>query len=191
MDYRTLEITLGSAKGLKQVNVFSKMAVYAVVSVSSDRRSSHRTPSDPHGGRNPIWHSTLRLAVPAEGALSGSHSLHILLRTERACPLGDRDVGEVRVPLADLFNSEGNEGRRSVRHISYQVCPIGSGRPKGVLNFSYKLGERIPAPDPDPITDFAYPSAVDAHGARPCYRDSRRARDGDAPHLVDPYSPPL
>jgi hypothetical protein len=134
MAQRTLELTLISAKDLKDVNLFSKMEVYAVVSLSGDPRSRQRIQADRTGGRSPTWNATLRFAVPA----SGAGSLHVLLRAERA--LGDRDVGEVHIPLSELLNGA-PDGAVPAKFVAYQVRKINSGKAQGVLNFSYKLGE--------------------------------------------------
>ncbi|KAL6613860.1 hypothetical protein ACP70R_036130 [Stipagrostis hirtigluma subsp. patula] len=134
MATRTLELTLISAKDLKEVNLVSKMEVYAVVSLSGDPRSRQRIQADRTGGRNPTWNASLRFTVPA----SGAGSLHVLLRAERA--LGDRDVGEVHIPLSELL-SGAPDGPVPAKFVAYQVRKISSGKPQGVLNFSYKLGE--------------------------------------------------
>ncbi|WOL10345.1 hypothetical protein Cni_G19100 [Canna indica] len=174
MSFRTLEITLISAKALKDVNLFSKMAVYAVVSISCDSRTRLRTQPDREGGRNPSWNSTLRLTIPADAGVASGHTLHILLRTERT--FGDRDVGEVRVPLSEMLSAASGETTpRPVQFVSYQVRRTGSGKPKGVLNFSYKLGDRVEAPAARPVAyppqSATYPIAATAppypHGAPP------------------------
>lgn len=134
MAQRALELTLISGKDLKDVNLFSAMEVYAVVSLSGDPRSRQRVATDRSGGRNPTWNATVRFAVPANAA----GSVHVLLRAERA--LGDRDVGEVHIPLSELL-SGAPDGAVPVKFVAYQVRKIGSGKPQGVLNFSYKLGE--------------------------------------------------
>ncbi|KAG1371236.1 Protein SRC2 [Cocos nucifera] len=153
MAYRTLEVTLISAKDLNQVNLFSKMDVYAVVSLSGDPRSRQRTPPDREGDRNPTWNSTFRFNVPADNY--GRQVLHILLRAERA--LGDRDVGEVHVPLTELLDAAAGNG---LKFVSYQVRRCTSGKPKGVLNFSYKVREKIAAPAPAPPAAYSHPSGV-------------------------------
>ncbi|KAG6531380.1 protein SRC2-like [Zingiber officinale] len=165
MAYRPLEITLISAKGLKDVNLITKMAVYAIVSLSSDSRARLRTPPDREGGRHPTWNSTLRFTVPADADLARTDFFRILLRTERA--LGDRDVGEVRVPLSELLSGAG-DGPRPVQFLSYQVRKTTSGKPKGVLNFSYKLGERIGAPAaPAPPTGYPPQTTTYPHPPQP------------------------
>ena len=97
-------------------------------SCSTRGRRSHARRS------NPTWNATLRFAVPATGA----GSIHVLLRAERA--LGDRDVGEVHIPLSELL-SGAPDGPVPAKFVAYQVRKISSGRPQGVLNLSYKLGE--------------------------------------------------
>ena len=134
MAYRVLEVTLLSAKDLKSVNLITRMEVYAVATISGDPITRQCTPPDPHGGRNPTWNATVRFTVHANAA----GSVHVLLRAERA--LGDRDVGEVHIPLSELL-SGAPDGPVPVKFVAYQVRKIGSGKPQGVLNFSYKLGE--------------------------------------------------
>ncbi|KAK1318021.1 hypothetical protein QJS10_CPB04g00798 [Acorus calamus] len=131
---RTLDLTLTSAMDLKDVNLFSRLQVYAVVSVIGDPRSKHRTPADRSGGRNPIWNHPLRLTVDESAVL------RFLLRTVRA--FGDRDVGEVHVPLKELLSDSASVG--SAKLASYQVRRP-KGKPKGVLNFSYSFGEKVSA----------------------------------------------
>jgi hypothetical protein len=136
MAYRVLEVTLISAKDLKKVTVFSKMRVYAVASISGGdpRTPTHRTHSDRHGGRNPMWHAPLRFPIPIAADPRGL-ALHVLLRSERS--FGDRDVGEVLVPVQDLFAAAPPAGEH--RHLSYQVRRPMSGRKRGVLHISYSL----------------------------------------------------
>uniref|UniRef100_A0ACD5W1X9 Uncharacterized protein n=1 Tax=Avena sativa TaxID=4498 RepID=A0ACD5W1X9_AVESA len=136
MAYRVLEVTLISAKDLKKVTVFSKMRVYAVASISGGdpRTPTHRTHSDRQGGRSPMWHAPLRFPIPAATDPRGM-ALHVLLRAERS--FGDRDVGEVLVPVQDLFAAAPPAGEH--RHLSYQVRRPMSGRKRGVLHISYTL----------------------------------------------------
>jgi hypothetical protein len=183
MATRTLELTLISAKDLKEVNLLSKMEVYAVVSLSGDPRSRQRVQPDRAGGRNPTWNATLRFDVPAGGA----GSLHVLLRAERA--LGDRDVGEVHIPLSELL-SGAPDGPVPAKFVAYQVRKISSGKPQGVLNLSYKLGEVTtqsaagygpgPTPAHSAYTAAAYPPSS-AYPPPTAYPPSAKA---------DAYPPP-
>ncbi|KAJ6842483.1 putative protein SRC2 [Iris pallida] len=137
MAYRTLEVTLISAKDLKDVNLFSKMEVYAVASIAGDPRSAQRTPVDRDGGKNPSWAHTVRFTVPDKDP--GSLVLHVLLRSERA--LGDRDVGEVHVPIRELLDAVNGKQSQAPQFLSYQVRSPSSGKAKGVLNISYKFSD--------------------------------------------------
>ncbi|XP_008800861.2 protein SRC2-like [Phoenix dactylifera] len=155
MAYRMLEVTLISANDLKDVNFFSKMRVFAILSIAGDRRSRQRTASDKYGGTSPSWNTTLRFAVPAaaEGLV-----IHVLLRSERA--FGDRDVGEVFIPLKELLNGVASAGDSSVHFVSYQVRKPSSGKPKGVLNLSYKFVDAAAAatPAPSPVAPYSFPA---------------------------------
>ncbi|KAF0926167.1 hypothetical protein E2562_022005 [Oryza meyeriana var. granulata] len=165
MACRTLELTLLSASDLRGVNLVSKMEVYAVVYLSGDPRSRQRVATDRAGGRNPAWKdaaaATVRLTVPASGA--GSGALRVLLRTERAGLGGDRDVGEVIVPLQDVLAGAG-DGPTAAALASYPVRKVGSSMTThGVLNLSYKLGGVV---HPDPVACSCKPSAQAAGGDR-------------------------
>ncbi|KAG6472231.1 protein SRC2-like [Zingiber officinale] len=155
--YRTLEVTLVSAKDLNDVNVFSKMDVYAVVCLAGDPRSAQRTPTDKDGGKNPSWNATLRFFVPVDPASAAGLLVHVVLRSERA--LGDRDIGEVHIPMKELLG----EGNTALPHyVSYQVRKSDSGKPKGILKLSYRFLEpSVPSnyaiASPSPVE---YPAAV-------------------------------
>ncbi|KAL6594544.1 hypothetical protein ACP70R_048282 [Stipagrostis hirtigluma subsp. patula] len=145
MAFQVLEVTLISAKDLKRVTLFTKMRVYAVASISGadPRMPTHRTNADRKGGRNPMWHAPLRFTIPPVADPRGL-ALHVLLRAERA--LGDRDVGEVFVPVQDLAAAAPEGGGGEPRHLSYQVRRPVSGRKRGVLHIAFRLTD-APAPD--------------------------------------------
>ncbi|KAG1371234.1 protein SRC2-like [Cocos nucifera] len=174
MSYRTMEVTLISAKDLQQVNWFSKMRVYAMVSLSGDPGSRQWTPSDRKGNRNPTWSYTLHFNVPAD-TFARQH-LHILLGAERF--LRDRVVGEVRIPLSELLDAATGNGPKSV---NYQVHKCTSGKTKGILNLSYKFGEEIAAPAPAPPSAYPHPSGVPM---------SDQPVMADHPYGAQPYPPP-
>lgn len=160
---RPLDLTLISAKDLKDVNFFSKMEVYAEAWLSGDPRDRQRTATDRDGGKNPSWNNaTLRFCVP-DGPVDGL-LLHVLLRCERA--LGDRDVGEVHVPVRELVSTPGSG--KSAQFVSYEVRRP-SGKPKGILNFSYKFGEPVVASAPFPAPYEAPATAYPAPGAAAAY----------------------
>ncbi|XP_047093830.1 protein SRC2-like [Lolium rigidum] len=141
MASRTVDVTLVSARDLRDVNLVSKMEVYAVVYLAGDPMSRQRIATDRTGGCNPAWNATVRVTVPASGA--GSGALRVLLRTER--PLGDRDVGEVILPLNEILAGAGDEPIEAELG-AYKVCKVGSSKTHGVLNLSYMLGGVIHPP---------------------------------------------
>ncbi|RCV14445.1 hypothetical protein SEVIR_2G438400v4 [Setaria viridis] len=149
MAYRVLEVTLLSAKDLKRVNLISRMEVYAVVTISGDPMTRQCTQPDPYGGRHPSWNTSFRFNVPPTAA-TATGCLHVLLRTERA--LGDRDVGEVIVPLADILAGGGaacDPGARPPQVASYQVRKVHRCEPRGMLNVSYRLGPIVAPQAPE------------------------------------------
>ncbi|CAN6206426.1 unnamed protein product [Urochloa humidicola] len=172
MAYRVLEVTLLSAKDLKRVNLISRMEVYAVVTLSGDPLTRQCTQPDRYGGRHPSWNTSFRFSVPPTAATATTGSLHVLLRTERA--LGDRDVGEVIVPLADILAGGGGDpGPRPPQLASYQVRKVHRCEPRGMLNVSYRLGPIVaPHQAAPPRADdmaaapfFGYPVARSFYGA--------------------------
>lgn len=165
MAYRVLEVTLQSAKNLKNVNLMSRLEVYAVATISGDPMTRQCTPPDPYGGRHPTWNTTLRFSVPPTAAAGASGCLHVLLRTERS--LGDRDVGEVVVPLTEILGLGGacrdprDLGPRPPQFAVYHVRRV--HRPAdtyGVLYLSYRLGGVV-LPQPHPHA----PHPHHVHGA--------------------------
>ncbi|XP_051213777.1 uncharacterized protein [Lolium perenne] len=146
MAYRVLEVTLLSAKDLKNVNLITRMEVYAVATISGDPITRQCTPPDPHGGRNPTWNATLRFSVPPTvDATTGGGCLHILLRVQRMFGT-DRDVGEVIVPLAEILAGVGDHGGDDLsgptlpQFASYQIHKVHRTETCGELYLTYRLG---------------------------------------------------
>ncbi|KAK1613839.1 hypothetical protein QYE76_019356 [Lolium multiflorum] len=123
MAYRVLEVTLLSAKDLKNVNLITRMEVYAVATISGDPITRQCTPPDPYGGRNPTWNATLRFDVPPTAEEAKGGCLHILLRAERTFG-ADRDVGEVIVPLPEVLTGGGLGAPNMPQFASYQVRKV-------------------------------------------------------------------
>ncbi|CAN1806978.1 Protein SRC2 [Linum perenne] len=163
MEQMTLEINLVSAQRLKNINLMSKMDVYAVVSISGDPNQvqTATSPVDRTGGDNPSWNFPVKFTVDRTAAEQNRLSLVVKLRCERAL-LGDRDIGEVIVPIKELLNGDGSGG---VQFVSYQIRRP-SGKSGGELTFSYKFSDRSAADAPklevnkadEPIK--AYPAVV-------------------------------
>ncbi|KAK8949311.1 hypothetical protein KSP39_PZI005463 [Platanthera zijinensis] len=153
MAYRTLELTLISAKDLNNVNIFSKMDVYAVVTIAGDPRTQQRTPIDRNGGKNPSWNASLRFPVPSDPSAAGQLVIDVVIRSDRV--FGDRDIGEVHIPLKEFLEGD----KEGSRFVSYQVRKPRSGKAKGVLNLSYKFVDlpATAAPPPPPPAGNTYP----------------------------------
>ncbi|KAE8774777.1 protein SRC2-like [Hordeum vulgare] len=152
--------------------VDSSNEVYAVVSLSGDPRSRQRVATDRSGGRNPTWNATVRFAVPANAA----SSVHVLLRAERA--LGDRDVGEVHIPLSELL-SGAPDGSVPVKFVAYQSPPAAAAYPpQGAYPPVSKANSYAPP--------SAYPPAGNAYPPQSAYPQSAKA-DGSA---AGAYPPP-
>ncbi|XP_019181114.1 PREDICTED: protein SRC2-like isoform X2 [Ipomoea nil] len=142
MEHRTLEINVMSAKDLNKVNLISKMDVYVVVSISGgDKKSNQKakTPVDRLGDTNPSWNSPMKFTIDEAAARQNRLTLVFTVRCDRA--LGDKDIGEVWVPIKELLDSPAAAGSGK-QFASYQVRKP-SGKPKGQLTFSYQFGEKI------------------------------------------------
>jgi len=149
MGERTLEINVISARDLKDVNYISKMDVYAVVSISGDDskrkpKQKTKTPVDRAGGKNPTWNFPIKFTIPQTPLAENRLNLVFNLKCERA--LGDKDVGEVNVPVKELMDSAGDG--KSMKFVSYQVRKP-SGKPKGEVSFSFKFSwiEKVVVPE--------------------------------------------
>ncbi|XP_040255135.1 protein SRC2-like [Aegilops tauschii subsp. strangulata] len=140
MAHRVLELTLVSGHNLKDVNVFSRMEVYAITSVFGDPRTRRCSQVDRDGARHPTWDETFLFTVPptaAKAAAAGAY-LHVLLRTERLFGFDDRDVGEVFIPLADLLACACVGG--PPRCASYPVRKVHCTEHRGMLTVAYRFG---------------------------------------------------
>lgn len=162
MGSRSLDLKLLSAKHLKDVNFISKMDVYVIVSLTGDiKKQKVKSPADLTGGCNPTWNFPIRFTVDDSLARQNRISLVLTLKSQRA--LGDKEIGEVIVPIKELLDSPGDG--KSPQFVSYQVRTP-SGKSKGELHFSYQFGDLIPIPvsaPPPPPTAYgvsAAPSAV-------------------------------
>lgn len=159
MELRPLDIKVISADGIKNVNTFSKMDVYTQVSISSYASNAHKQKTfvDKNSGTNPKWNHSMKFTLDESSLTKPGVYLVFRLKSERT--LGDKEIGEVSVPIHDLFNSNGT----AERFVEYPVITE-SGKPKGTLKFSYKFGEKFTAPEQkrdvyhEPVT--AYPAQM-------------------------------
>ncbi|GLT50462.1 hypothetical protein SLA2020_239480 [Shorea laevis] len=151
MEYRPLDITLISAKGLEDVNHLVPMNVYAVVTINGDTQTEQKTPVHKHCGPNPEWHCTMKFAVVEPAANQDGLNLVICLVSDRhnhgLVPglVHDKDIGEVVVSINELLASE---ERVFDRNVTLQ--------PQGTLNLRFEIGETLEYPAAGPGTGYTY-----------------------------------
>ncbi|PPR92251.1 hypothetical protein GOBAR_AA28419 [Gossypium barbadense] len=153
MAFRTLDINVISAKGLKNVNLIDKMDVYAVVSLKGDSSKQK-----------------LKTLFTVDESLAKNNKLSIKFKIMCERIFGDKELGVVNVPVKELLDSPGDGG--SMKFVSFQVRKP-SGKPEGTLDFSYKFGDKVSEPvgknkgddhpHHQPVT--AYPAAYVAAGS--------------------------
>ncbi|XP_021847161.1 protein SRC2-like [Spinacia oleracea] len=146
MEHRPIEVKLLCAKDLKDVNVFSKMDVYIIGSVSGDPRSIQRTTVDKDGGTNPKWNHEMNFTFDESAARMNRLGLVFQIMSHRT--LGDKEIGRVYVPLKELLDNfgvgDGSSGEviNHEKDVVYQVQTL-NGKFKGKLEFSFKFGEKF------------------------------------------------
>ncbi|CAB4262729.1 unnamed protein product [Prunus armeniaca] len=195
MEQRTVQLELISAKDLKDdVNFFTKMSVYAVVSVlGCDPRSQQKTKilAVRNCGTRPKWNN-FPMNFTIDEYLAQQNRLALLFRL--VCKrrlLGDKDIGQVVAPIKELFDAMADPSKCTMTFAAYQVVRKPSGKPKGELHFSYKFSDKVTvsqpappyapllyAPPPHPLLMYAQPPYVQPTYAQP-------------PYAPPPYDPPL
>ncbi|KAL5564203.1 hypothetical protein UlMin_027367 [Ulmus minor] len=141
MECILLDLTLISATDLKDVNILSKMDVCAVVSISSESKWKQKTPVHKYSGPNPQWNYPMKFTIVESAVQQNQLTLKIKLMSDRS--LGDREIGEVHVPIKELLDNLG--GEKSEKRASYSVR-LPNGKAKGTVNIAYKFGEKFTAP---------------------------------------------
>ncbi|ESQ55905.1 hypothetical protein EUTSA_v10026991mg [Eutrema salsugineum] len=140
----TLELNINSASNLANVNLISKMDVYAVIAINGDdtqEKQKVKTDVDHSGGSNPTWNHAVKFTVNEGLARDGRSTLVMRLISRRV--LGNKHIGGVNVPLLELLDSitpsiNGDGYREEMTSVTYQVKSP-SGKRKGTLNFSYRF----------------------------------------------------
>ncbi|CAN4108777.1 unnamed protein product [Withania somnifera] len=163
MELRPLDIKIISAENIKNVNAFSKMDVYAEVFISSNS-PKQKTFVDKNSGTNPKWNHSMKFTLSIN-----KPGLYLIIRLKSERTLGDKEIGQVSIPIHDLFNQSTSSGTAE-RFVEYPVITQ-SGKPKGTLKFSYKFGENFTAPElkrevnHEPVTAYPAPPMHGAAGA--------------------------
>ncbi|CAI9272175.1 unnamed protein product [Lactuca saligna] len=153
MNYRTLDLTLISAKGIKKPSLTGKPDVYAVAYISGTTtitKQKLKTHVDKDGGSNPTWNFPMKFTVDEAAGLQ--NRLTLVVEIKAVGTFSDKNLGEVRVPVKELL-----QGSSTQQLVSYQVRKH-SGKPNGFLSFSYKLGEKFSGKAEEPV--MAYPPGM-------------------------------
>ncbi|PPD90096.1 hypothetical protein GOBAR_DD12981 [Gossypium barbadense] len=188
MELRPLELRVISAKDIKDVNLFTKMDVYVVVSINGDHRTAQKTPVHKESGSNPNWNCTMKFTIDETAAHQNHHNLVFRLKSNRV--FGDKEIGSVQVPIRELLDQENGNGNVDHQHVSFSVM-LANGKTKGVFNFAYRFGEKfsMPALPPPP-----FPGAGSyKHGGKPvmAYPPPPTGYPGPSSgHLKGTYPPP-
>ncbi|KAK4785013.1 hypothetical protein SAY86_001702 [Trapa natans] len=169
---RLLEIVVISAKELKNMKHITTMDVYVEATISGDTSAKQITPVAKNGGTKPTWNFPMQFTVDTTPeALQRSHPILLLkLRCVRTVR-DDKDIGEARVPVEDLFARSG--GGTSDWNVSYPVL-MPNGKPRGEVNFSFKFGPEMGAQSlfrPHGYPVMAVPYAVSAPPPPPTYEE--------------------
>ncbi|CAH8358225.1 unnamed protein product [Eruca vesicaria subsp. sativa] len=201
----TLELNIYSAKDLENVNLITKMDVYAVVSIDGDdsqKNHKEKTPVDRTGGSEHTWNHAVKFSVDQRLAWEGRLTLVVKLVCDRM--FGGKDLGEVQVPILELlntspsFNGDGGNGNvQGMRFVTYQVrTPCRKGQ--GSLTFSYRFD--MPSFKPDPVQSnpvdisppASYPPATEPGLYPPLssigYPPSSQPQGYPAPPFPHPYT---
>lgn len=181
MESRTLDITVISATDIKNVNTFSKMDVYAVVEISDDPRSKQKTHVDKESGTNPKWNFPMKFIINEDALQQNRLTLFFKLKSDRS--LGDKDIGQVHVPIKELLDN--NTNPKTEREASFSVRkPSGKGT-KGTLTFRYKFGDTFAVQKSKNVDEpvMAYPVSYSASSSAPHYPPG-------PPGMGVPYQPP-
>ncbi|POO01902.1 C2 domain containing protein [Trema orientale] len=148
MDSSSVELKLMYGEDLRAFNFFQKLSVFVLASIATDdptkkveNNQLQRTPTDREGDGNPEWNHEMRFLIGKDSDSGSDHLfLHLDLRHDGVLfGIGDRTIGEVRIPLKDLMDEASSNG--VVRFVRYQVKGS-DGKPNGVLNLSYKFNSR-------------------------------------------------
>ena len=119
-----MDITLNSAKDLKDLNLFSKMDLYAVVLIhgnyfNNNNTNQQRTHIDKDCGPNPKWNFSMKFTVDVSAAEQNRLALIVKIKVEKKLA-GDEEVGKAHMPIKELLESYGKESKDE-RRTSYSV----------------------------------------------------------------------
>ncbi|XP_057437639.1 formin-like protein 20 [Lotus japonicus] len=148
MEPSSIELKLISCKNLQAFNFFQKLTLYAFVTIATDDTATklteqesqpQKTPTDRDSddGSNPEWNHEARFDLGFLSKRGSAVVNRLFLKFEfrhDGVILGDKLIGECRVPMSDLIRDVAGVKR----FVSYEVRS-GEGKPNGTFNFSYRL----------------------------------------------------
>ncbi|MFS7964264.1 putative C2 domain-containing protein [Helianthus anomalus] len=120
MEYRTLDLTLVSAKGLTKAG---KLNVYVVASISDSRTEisklqKFKTRIDKDGGSDPTWNLPMKFTVNEATGLQ--NRLTLVVKIKGARMFLDKNLGEVRVRIKEFLEGV-KPGGKIMQNVSYRV----------------------------------------------------------------------
>ena len=127
------------SEGLARRESFLQDGGVAVVSIQDynlikDDTCMQITPIDKDCGRNPEWNSPMKFYVNTFASQQNRLILVVELKADKK--LGNKDIGEVQVPMKELLERFGESNNE--KSVSYSVITP-SGDAKGLLYFTYKF----------------------------------------------------
>ncbi|CAJ2672216.1 unnamed protein product [Trifolium pratense] len=142
-----IHIKLISCKNITAFNFFQKLTLYSQVTISTtnpktnlteDQKQRQKTPTDrdtDDDGTNPEWNQQTRFDLSFLSQHSDPTEFFLSFEFRHdGIILGDKILGECRVPLTDLIRDvDGVE-----RFVCYEIRSA-EGKPNGIFNFSYRL----------------------------------------------------
>ncbi|KAK3441472.1 hypothetical protein EUGRSUZ_B01852 [Eucalyptus grandis] len=134
MEKRLLEVTVMSAKDLKDINHLHRMDPY--VSVSLTAGGEQYTHVHENGGTSPRWEDLVTFIVDEATARAGLLSLNFKIMTKKTIG-DDKEVGTVELPVKELLEQQ-DDGMPKVMRCSVRQP---SGEAQGFLEFFYRFGE--------------------------------------------------
>ncbi|KAK1416049.1 hypothetical protein QVD17_31837 [Tagetes erecta] len=133
--YRTLELTLFSAKELPKPKTTSNLNAYAVVSISGTNKPQKFTiPID-----NDTDPTSMKFTVNEAACLKNRLTLVVKIKAKRM--FFDKKLGEVRVPINELLARVKTDQGVAMQTVSFPMSKR-HHEPEGVVSFSYKFGDR-------------------------------------------------
>ncbi|KAF8077198.1 hypothetical protein N665_1057s0009 [Sinapis alba] len=135
----SLEITVTSAKGLEKV---SKMDVFVAAKLSGDPKCSdhpeQRTQVARDSGTSPRWIDGV-MKFTIDQTLAEANRLVITFKIKCEQRGGDKDIGEVHVPVKELLDHLGND-KAGQRYVTYKIKKTNGGKPaRGDISFTYSF----------------------------------------------------